>query len=136
MSASTLRSRFDAILRRLGIDRWHGQGARRLDLGSLRAGEATWLLQTTEDSELVRCRGRWLNSRTMEIYIREISSLQFMHKIPVFATDDLQPAGCFEPDLVQSTTPTDDAYSDAALVFSIFRWLGFGGSAEAAATAP
>ena len=78
-SASTLRSRFDAIIGRLGADVWRGQGAKKLDLGSLRAGGATWMLQTTEDSELVRRRGRWLNSRTMEIYIQEVSSLQFIH---------------------------------------------------------
>ena len=80
-SASTLRSRFDAIMSRLGTDRWEGQGKSKLDLGSLRAGGATWLLQCSEDAELVRRRGRWLNSRTMEIYIQEISSLQFLHKL-------------------------------------------------------
>ena len=78
-SASTFRSRFEAIMHRLGTDRWAGQGAKKLDLGSLRAGGATWLLHSSEDSELVRRRGRWLNSRTMEIYIQEISSLQFIH---------------------------------------------------------
>ncbi|CAE7242563.1 unnamed protein product [Symbiodinium sp. CCMP2592] len=78
-SASTFRSRFDAIVNRLGVNSWTGQAGRKLDLGSLRAGGATWLLHTTEDSELVRRRGRWLNSRTMEIYIQEISSLQFLH---------------------------------------------------------
>ena len=80
-SASTLRSRFDAIMSRLGTDKWEGQGKSKLDLGSLRAGGATWLLQCSEDAELVRRRGRWLNSRTMEIYIQEISSLQFLHKL-------------------------------------------------------
>ena len=80
-SASTLRSRFDNLVRRLGVDTWEGQGSKSLDLGSLRAGGATWLLQCSEDSELVRRRGRWLNSRTMEIYIQEISSLQFLNKL-------------------------------------------------------
>ena len=80
-SASTLRSRFDKLVRRLGVDTWEGQGSKSLDLGSLRAGGATWLLQCSEDSELVRRRGRWLNSRTMEIYIQEISSLQFLNKL-------------------------------------------------------
>ncbi|CAE7745584.1 unnamed protein product, partial [Symbiodinium necroappetens] len=37
-SASTLRSRFDAIMSRLGTDKWEGQGKSKLDLGSLRAG--------------------------------------------------------------------------------------------------
>ncbi|CAE7527751.1 unnamed protein product [Symbiodinium sp. CCMP2592] len=81
LSPSTLRSRFDSLMVRLGTHRWEGQGSRSLDLGSLRAGGATWLLQTSEDSELVRRRGRWLNSRTMEIYIQEISSIQFVHRL-------------------------------------------------------
>ncbi|CAE7469278.1 unnamed protein product [Symbiodinium natans] len=80
-SASTLRSRFDQLMQRLGTDRWADQGSKRLDLGSLRAGGATWLLQASEDSELVRRRGRWLNARTMEIYVQEISSLQFVHRL-------------------------------------------------------
>ena len=80
-SPSTLRSRFDALVSRLGVGSWQGQGQRKLDLGSLRAGGATWLLQTSEDSELVRRRGRWLNSRTMEIYIQEVTALQFLHSL-------------------------------------------------------
>ena len=56
-SASTLRCRFDALMDRLGTNAWAGQGSRALDLGSLRAGGATWLLQVSEDSELVRRRG-------------------------------------------------------------------------------
>ncbi|CAE7712005.1 unnamed protein product [Symbiodinium sp. CCMP2456] len=80
-SASTLRSRFDTLVKTLKADTWEGQGSKSLDLGSLRAGGATWLLQSSEDSELVRRRGRWLNSRTMEIYIQEISSLQFLNKL-------------------------------------------------------
>ena len=47
-SPSTFRSRFDAIMNRLGTNTWKGQGSRKLDLGSLRAGGATWLLHTTE----------------------------------------------------------------------------------------
>ena len=49
-----------------------------LDLGSLRAGGATWALMALEDSELIRRRGRWVNSKTMEIYIQEVSAVQYM----------------------------------------------------------
>ena len=48
-----------------------------MDLGSLRAGGATFLLLLTEDSELVRRRGRWFAHRTMEIYLQEVSSTVF-----------------------------------------------------------
>ena len=43
MSASTLRARFNAILKRLQIDVWEGQGSKGLDLGSLRAGGGNFL---------------------------------------------------------------------------------------------
>ena len=76
-SGQTLRGRFGKLLEALNLS---GPlcGGRGLDLGSLRAGGATWLLQASENSELVRRRGRWLNSRTMEIYIQEASALQFL----------------------------------------------------------
>ena len=54
-----------------------------LDLGGLRAGGATWMIQVTEDSEFVRRRGRWINSRVMEIYLQEISCFQFLSAIPL-----------------------------------------------------
>ena len=77
-SGQTLRGRFGKLLEVLGLSGPLGDSGRGLDLGSLRAGGATWLLLTSEDSELVRRRGRWLNSRTMEIYIQESSALQFL----------------------------------------------------------
>ena len=73
------------IMQRLDTTKLPFNKARRLDLGSLRAGGATWLLSVTEDSEdaeLVRRRGRWLSHRTMEIYIQEFSSIQFIHRLP------------------------------------------------------
>ena len=53
-----------------------------MELASLRAGGATWLMMTCADSELVRRRGRWLAHKIMEIYIQETASLQFL---PVLA---------------------------------------------------
>ena len=81
MSVSTLRARFNTIIKRLQIDVWEGQGNKGLDVGSLRARGASWLLNISENAELVRRRGRWLHSRTMEVYIQEISSLQLLHKL-------------------------------------------------------
>ena len=53
-----------------------------LDLGSLRPGGATWILQQTENGEFTRRRGRWINQRVMEIYIQEVSSFQYLSIIP------------------------------------------------------
>ena len=69
--------RLDCILDRLGIPK-SGQQGRSLDLGSLRPGGATHLLQLTEDSELVRRRGRWASHKVMEIYLQEVSSSTFI----------------------------------------------------------
>ena len=69
-SNQTLRKRLDAVLHRLGVSR-SGSLWRPLDLGSFRPGGATYILQQTEDSELVRRRGPWVSSRVMEIYLEE-----------------------------------------------------------------
>ncbi|CAE7795115.1 unnamed protein product [Symbiodinium sp. CCMP2592] len=52
MSPSSFRSRFAKLVSVLQLDLLEGTGIKPLDLGSLRAGGATWLLQATEDGEL------------------------------------------------------------------------------------
>ena len=81
-SPQTLRSRFKKIMQELGLDGLGSILPRGLDLGSLRAGGATWLLAVSENSELVRRRGRWVNSKVMEIDIQEAASVQFLHRLP------------------------------------------------------
>ena len=44
---------------------------------------ATWILQTAEECEFCRRRGRWINERLMEIYIQEVSSFQYLFTIPI-----------------------------------------------------
>ena len=51
-----------------------GGNLRALDLGSLRPGGATWLLQVSEQSEMVRRRGRWISARVMEVYLQEVGA--------------------------------------------------------------
>eukprot|EP00435_Cladocopium_sp_Y103_P048082 s660_g14.t1 len=51
------------------------------DLGSLRPGGATFLLHLTEDSELVRRRGRWLSTRVLEIYLQEIQVCTYLDRV-------------------------------------------------------
>lgn len=73
---------FRTVLRALDLpDVKRGQ-QKPLDLGSLRAGGSTWTLMMTENPELVRRRGRWINSKTMEIYFQQISSVQYMSNLP------------------------------------------------------
>ena len=70
--------------------------SRALDLGSFRAGGATFVIQATEDGDLLQRRGRWANRKMMEIYVQEVSSILYLKKVP----DDvrhhvLQIAGAF-----------------------------------------
>lgn len=83
LSPQTLRNRFQKLVERVGLNRLPAGCKRGLDLGSLRAGGASWMLMTTEDSELVRRRGRWINNKIMEIYIQEAASIQFLPQLPV-----------------------------------------------------
>ena len=77
-SAQTLRTRFRQLCNALRLPCGSSGKPPGLELASLRAGGATWLLMADEDSELVRRRGRWLTSKIMEIYIQEVSSIQFL----------------------------------------------------------
>jgi len=82
-SPQTLRLRFQKLLKALQLDVLPPSVSRGLDLGSLRAGGASWLMITSEDSELVRRRGRWLTSKIMEIYVQEVSAIQFLRQLPL-----------------------------------------------------
>ena len=59
-SAATLRKRFSSLLVGVGLHDKKVDGRKRFILGSLRPGGATHLLLTSESSELVRRRGRWV----------------------------------------------------------------------------
>ena len=101
--AQTLRRRFDLILERLNIARAR-PGHRPLDLGSFRPGGATHLLSITDNSELVRRRGRWASHRVMEIYIQEVTACTFYPSLPL-ATRQLvlELAQAFPATLAQAT---------------------------------
>ena len=81
-SAQLLRNRFRQLLGGIGLPTERSGDSRCLDLGSLRAGGATFLLMVTEDAELVRRRGRWLAHRTMEIYLQEAAATVYFPTLP------------------------------------------------------
>ena len=81
-SPQTLRNRFQRLLAAVKLDQLPAGLSKGLDLGSLRAGGASWMMLVTEDSEMVRRRGRWLSSKIMEIYVQEVSAIQFLHQLP------------------------------------------------------
>jgi hypothetical protein len=82
-SPATFRKRFQALLGAVGLQRESTPQQRALDLGSLRAGSATLHLQTTQDSERTRWRGRWLSTKVMQIYIQEVSSVTYFSRLPL-----------------------------------------------------
>ena len=95
-SAETLRKRFNHLLAALGLQTERSKGRRPFNLGSLRPGGATHLLLASEDSELVRRRGRWVTSRVMEIYLQEIMYTTYAEKLDRHTrTQVLQLAGNF-----------------------------------------
>ena len=106
-TGQTLRLRFKQVLQAIGLDTVRLNG-KTLDLGSLRPGGATWIIQQTEDGELCRRRGRWINQRVMEIYIQEVSSFQYLSRIPgairqkVFGLCDFFPVALRQVDLFRS----------------------------------
>ena len=83
MSGQTFRLRFRQILKSLDVNAVLPGMTKACDPGSLRAGGATWLLQCCEDAEFVRRRGRWVNSKTMEIYLQEVASAQYLMHLTV-----------------------------------------------------
>ena len=85
----TSRSRFSKLVEAFDLDSFKDKNMKPLDLGSMRAGGATWLLHATENGEFVRRRGRWLNARIMEIYIQEVSSVLFLSKLQDHVADKI-----------------------------------------------
>ena len=81
MSGQTFRVRFRQILVSLSLPTVSRDGQKPLDPGSLRAGGASFLLLATEDSELVRRRGRWANHKMMEIYVQEVTALTYTKQL-------------------------------------------------------
>ena len=81
-SPQTLRNRFKVLLGALDLPSVSRPGSRCLDLGSLRSGGATFAITATENTELVRRRGRWASPKMMDIYIQETMAIQYMKLIP------------------------------------------------------
>eukprot|EP00438_Fugacium_kawagutii_P011579 Skav215976 [mRNA] locus=scaffold1856:11743:18721:+ [translate_table: standard] len=87
MSGQTLRTRFRQILQALSLPVVRTLDLKPLDLGSLRSGGATWLITVTEQSDLVLRRGRWLNLKTMSIYLQESMAVLYLQRVPTAAKE-------------------------------------------------
>ena len=85
-SGATLRRRLEQLQTRLGLTE---DGRPVFDLSSLRPGGATWMLGLTENSELVRRRGRWLSQRVMDIYLQEVVAITYLPSLAQDTRDRL-----------------------------------------------
>lgn len=66
-----MRHRFQSLIAANSMDMLPAGMSRGIDLGSLRAGGASWMLMVSEDGEMTRRRDRWLSANLMEIYVQE-----------------------------------------------------------------
>ena len=62
-SPSMLRNHFKKLLLAIVLHESSVPNLRGFDLGSLRAGGATWLMQMTENPDYVRRRRRWITNK-------------------------------------------------------------------------
>lgn len=119
-SGQTLRARFKSVLAGLGLPSSHTQQHKALDLGSMRAGGATWLLETTENGNLVQRRGRWISEKVMSLYIQELSANIYLSQLSEKTrTKILKLAHAF-PSLVQKAVDLHDAKIPEASWYKIF----------------
>lgn len=103
MSGSTLRARLRSILKALDLPTTSGGPVRPLELPSIRAGSATWIMATTESPDLLQRRGRWANRRMMDIYVQEITAMIYLQRVPEATKDKvLQVASAFPAVLKQA----------------------------------
>eukprot|EP00435_Cladocopium_sp_Y103_P013722 s2211_g3.t1 len=84
-SGQTLRTRFHQVLSALKLPLVTIDGVRPMELSSIRAGAATWIMQTTESADLLQRRGRWANRKMMDIYVQEVTALVYLKKVPLEA---------------------------------------------------
>lgn len=122
-SGQTLRERFKSLPRGLTIFGSVGKGIRALDLGSLRPGGATWLLQLTEQSELVRRRGRWISARVMEVYLQEVGTAHFMNALTDSQRDKVFGMASIFVDVLNKCENLLSANVLPHLWYRIFSWL-------------
>ena len=122
-SPQTLRTRYKSLLRALALPTEGSSEMRALDLGSLRAGGATFIISSTDDSELCRRRGRWASMKMMDIYVQETMALQYMRHISAESrTRVLQMAHAFPAILSRAEQLASVAIPPSTWYFFFAQW--------------
>ena len=121
MSVQTLRKRMISLLKAIGLPTSKNGGERPYELSSLRPGGATFLLNLTENPDLVRRRGRWASLKVMEIYLQEISFATGVSRLDEEVKSRIERlSSAFGPVLRQAVTYLDCAVPCTAWPF-LFR---------------
>ena len=111
MSGQTLRTRFKLLLSTLHLPTKDGPSGKPLDLGSMRPGGATWYLQTLEDGELVRRRGRWITTKIMDVYIQEVAAIQYLRLIEPASLNRVMMFANLFPVILERTKSLQGSYT-------------------------
>ena len=82
LSSATLRRRFGDLMKALKLPDATNGRFKPFDLSSFRPGGASHLLNSCEDSEDVRRRGRWPTTCTVEIYLQEVLYVTYVENLP------------------------------------------------------
>ena len=91
---------------------------------SHRGGGATWFFQETGSLELTKWRGRWQQTRTLEVYLQEVAAASLLPELAPEARGRVQAWADLAPDLLRQTVAaldnaapslTEDRRADGAL---------------------
>ena len=123
-SAQTLRSRFKSVLGGIGLDSSGYSSGKALDLGSMRAGGATWLLETTENGNLVQRRGRWISEKVMALYIQELTANIFMARLSEPVKNKILRLAHAFPHLSRKAAELQNANIPPGAWFRVFSYSG------------
>lgn len=121
-SNQTFRNRFRSLQLACGLPLSTTQGCRPLDLGSLRPGGATWLLQATENSELVRRRGRWTTTKVLEVYLQETACVRFLNALDENGREKVYSLAALFPAFLAKANSLVHAQIPPNAWYRLFRW--------------
>ena len=125
-SSSTLRSRLDKVLAKLGLPTMTTHLGKPLTLASFRPGGATFLIGLTESAEVVRRKGRWISLKVMDIYLQEVSASTFLTDIDAQTRDRILTAMQHFLDILQISKGFHDARFPEKVWNLLFKYQPFG----------
>ena len=102
-SAQTLRKRLLKLLAVIGLPTTKTSSSRPYELSSLRPGGATFLLNLTENPDLVRRRGRWASIKVMEIYLQEVAVATGVNKLDAEVREKIKRLSDAFPEILQQS---------------------------------